>query len=233
MRPRRLGVPARPGELRRDRRQARAGVRYRCAARSHSRCRGRMLQPLERRRWSAIRLRSSPSVLRPHLASKLAGAVGNSRSAYNGMKFDDEATFRWTRPRIAFRDIARATDTRTTIPCLLPPGTCRRAQGSVVVQRQGVHAAEAFLLGVMSSIPFDWGARRWVELHLTFELLNAFPVPLYDPARSWAARRRDRWSPRRGRRPLCGLGVRGRRSGRLGEDAGRERRSRSRSSMRS
>jgi hypothetical protein len=32
----------------------------------------------------------------------------------------------------------------------------------------------------MSSIPFDWGARRWVELHLTFELLNPLPVPTYD-----------------------------------------------------
>jgi hypothetical protein len=31
----------------------------------------------------------------------------------------------------------------------------------------------------MSSIPFDWGARRWVELHLTYEVLNALPVPVY------------------------------------------------------
>ena len=40
----------------------------------------------------------------------------------------------------------------------------------------------------MSSIPFDWGTRRWVELHLTFELLNALPVPNY-ASESGVARR--------------------------------------------
>ena len=32
----------------------------------------------------------------------------------------------------------------------------------------------------MSSIPFDWAARRWVELNVTFELFNNFPIPKYD-----------------------------------------------------
>jgi hypothetical protein len=90
--------------------------------------------------------------------------------------------------RIAFRDIARATDTRTAIPCLLPPGTAAVHQSPILVRRQGDETAEAFLLGVMSSIPFDWGARRWVELHLTFELLNALPVPVYDPDSAAAKR---------------------------------------------
>ncbi len=49
-------------------------------------------------------------------------------------------------------------------------------------------SAEAFLLGVMASVPFDWSARRWVELHLTFELLNALPVPAYVPASGIARR---------------------------------------------
>jgi hypothetical protein len=36
---------------------------------------------------------------------------------------------------------------------------------------------EAFLLGILSSIPFDWYARRFVETHLTFFTLNPLPVP--------------------------------------------------------
>lgn len=129
----------------------------------------------------------TPKVLRPHLASKLAGAVRNSRSAYKGLKFAPK-TLPMDSARIAFRDIARATDTRTAIPCLLPPGTAAVHQSPILVRRQGDEKAEAFLLGVMSSIPFDWGARRWVELHLTFELLNALPVPAYDPNSAVAQR---------------------------------------------
>lgn len=129
----------------------------------------------------------NPKVLRPHLANKLAGAVRNSRSAYNGLRFAPK-TLPMDSARIAFRDIARATDTRTAIPCLLPPGTAAVHQSPILVRRQGDVKAEAFLLGVMSSITFDWGARRWVELHLTFELLNALPVPVYDPDAAAAKR---------------------------------------------
>lgn len=129
----------------------------------------------------------NPKLLRPHLANKLARAVRNSRSAYNGLKFAPK-TLPMDSARIAFRDIARATDTRTAIPCLLPPGTAAVHQSPILVRRQGDEKAEAFLLGVMSSIPFDWGARRWVELHLTFELLNALPVPVYEPDSAAAKR---------------------------------------------
>jgi hypothetical protein len=36
---------------------------------------------------------------------------------------------------------------------------------------------QAYLLGVLSSIPLDWYARRFVENHLTYATLNPFPVP--------------------------------------------------------
>jgi hypothetical protein len=83
--------------------------------------------------------------------------------------------------RIAFRDIARATDTRTTLACLLPPGVVAVHNAPLLVTRAGGALAEAFMIGVLSSVPFDWAARRWVELHLTFELLNMLPVPEYVP----------------------------------------------------
>tara|TARA_Y100000589_G_C26920571_1_gene534195 strand:- start:24 stop:455 length:432 start_codon:yes stop_codon:yes gene_type:complete len=36
---------------------------------------------------------------------------------------------------------------------------------------------EAFLLGVLSSIPLDWFARRIVELNFNFFLFNPLPIP--------------------------------------------------------
>lgn len=119
-------------------------------------------------------------VLRPHLSDKLARSVRQARSAYAGMTFGtDELPL--DSARIAFRDIARATDTRTTLVCLLPPGTATVHNAPVLVRRRGTAAAEAYLLGVLSSRPFDWSARCWVELHLTFEVLNSLTVPVYTP----------------------------------------------------
>jgi hypothetical protein len=50
-------------------------------------------------------------------------------------------------------------------------------------RKRGTASDEAYLLGVLSSIPFDWFARRYVELHLNVGLLSAFPVPRPDSAR--------------------------------------------------
>lgn len=121
---------------------------------------------------------SPKKVLRPYLGTKAETASRNSRSALFGMHFNSRE-LPCDRPRIAFRDIARSTDTRTVIACLLPPGTATVHNAPALIRRRGTASAEAFLLGVMCSIPFDWGARRWVELHLTYEVLFQLPVPLY------------------------------------------------------
>ena len=42
---------------------------------------------------------------------------------------------------------------------------------------RGDEKDEAYLLGVLSSIPLDWYARRFVELHLTYDIFNSFPIP--------------------------------------------------------
>jgi hypothetical protein len=41
----------------------------------------------------------------------------------------------------------------------------------------GQEKSEAFLLGVLSSIPFDWYARKFIETALNFHLFSAFPIP--------------------------------------------------------
>lgn len=122
---------------------------------------------------------ANPDKLRAYLANKLKPAVTSRRSAYFGLQFPD-GMLPLDKPRIAFRDIARANDTRTTIVCLVPPGTSATHKAPLLVQRAGDATTTAFLLGVMCSIPFDWYMRRWVELTFSYELLNPSPVPRPD-----------------------------------------------------
>jgi len=115
--------------------------------------------------------------LRRHLFKKFQSASNNTRSAYKSMTAKSVNDLPMDHARLAFRDIARSNDTRTSIVCLLPPGSVMVHNAPFLVRRAGDEKTEAFLLGVMSSVPFDWYTRRWVELHLTFELLNPAPVP--------------------------------------------------------
>ena len=57
---------------------------------------------------------------------------------------------------------------------------CRRSEAPYLLQQRGTKADEAYLLGIMSSLPFDWYARRFVEITMSYGLLNAFPVPRVD-----------------------------------------------------
>ncbi len=89
----------------------------------------------------------------------------------------DETTLAPLHPRIAFRDITNRTNTRTVIACLLPPRVFITNKGPVLLFPRGDQKDEAFLLGVLSSIPLDWYARRFVETNLNFFILNPFPIP--------------------------------------------------------
>jgi len=40
-----------------------------------------------------------------------------------------------------------------------------------------VASKQAYLLGILASLPLDWYARRFVETHLNFFLLNPLPIP--------------------------------------------------------
>ena len=117
--------------------------------------------------------------LRAHLTKKLNSSTRNKKSAFAGLDIEN-GKLPMDRARIAFRDIARATDKRTSIACLIPPGVATVHQAPLLVNCGSNLHAEAFLLGVMASIPFDWSARRLVELHMTFEILNALPVPRFE-----------------------------------------------------
>src|SRR6202042_2225545 len=80
-------------------------------------------------------------------------------------------------PRIAFRDVSRATDSRTLRLAMVPPHVFLIHLAPYLLFPRGAEADIAFVLGVLSSIPLDWYARRFVETHLTYAVINPFPVP--------------------------------------------------------
>lgn len=125
-----------------------------------------------------------------HLQQKRQRQARTASSAFFGTDVSSLETLPCLSPRIAFRDVARATDTRTTIACLVPGDVALVHNAPYLLRRQASRADEAYLLGILTSIPFDWYSRRFVETHVTFDLLAAFPVPrpaAADPIRARVA----------------------------------------------
>ena len=117
---------------------------------------------------------ADPSVVMPWLQEKRLRANRGARNSVHG-EFSHEyvqdiETLAPLRPRIAFRDITNRTNTRTVIACLIPPKTFITNKGPVIMFPRGDEKDEAFLLGILSSIPLDWYARRFVETNVNFFL---------------------------------------------------------------
>ena len=107
---------------------------------------------------------------------------GQSRrdSAHREFRLDylrDKSTLPCFASRMAFRDVSRATDSRTIRVALLPPEVFITNKGPYFLWPRGDEKDQAFLLGVLSSIPLDWYARRFVEVNVNFFIINPFPVP--------------------------------------------------------
>jgi hypothetical protein len=123
---------------------------------------------------------SKEEPIRKFLLDKFQSASRNSSSAYFGFDYKDPRNLPIDKPRISFRNVTNQTNTRTTIVCLIPPSVIATHGIPILVRTGGSEKDEAFLLGVMSSLIFDWYSRRWVELNFTFELLNFMPIPNYN-----------------------------------------------------
>ena len=91
----------------------------------------------------------------------------------------DPITLPIRRPRVAFRHVTRATDSRTTIACLVPPHIPLTNAAPYLLFRDWSPLAVASVLGVLNSVPFDWESRRYVEVNYNFFILNmlTFPPP--------------------------------------------------------
>lgn len=122
---------------------------------------------------------ADPAKLMAHLQEKrLRGRGANSPFAeFDAKELKDPRTLPCWRPRVVFRDVSRATDSRTMRVVLVPPEVFVGNQAPYLLWPRGAAEDEAFLLGVLSSLPLDWYARRFVETHVNFFIFNPLPVP--------------------------------------------------------
>ncbi len=124
---------------------------------------------------------ADPEIAVTELRRKFDRQTKLKSSALFGLDFERDLAGRlpFQNARIAIRGITRPTDTRTFIPALVPPGMLlvNMAPYLLIPRNQG--PLEAFLVGVMSSRPFDWYSRKFLEVGTNFHFLNAFPVPIY------------------------------------------------------
>ena len=111
---------------------------------------------------------------------RLKAAKGHHNSPHREFPLEhliERSTLPCLAPRIAFRDITNRTNQRTVIACLIPPKRFIAHQAPYLLWPRGDKKDEAFLLGILCSIPFDWYARRFVETHVSYFIFNTFPVP--------------------------------------------------------
>ena len=88
----------------------------------------------------------------------------------------DPSTHPVHKARLAFRDVSRATDSRTVRACLAPPRVFLTNKAPYLVFPSGDANEMAYVLGLLNSLPFDWQARRIVEATLNFFILHSFCV---------------------------------------------------------
>jgi hypothetical protein len=84
------------------------------------------------------------------------------------------------RARVAFRDVSRATDSRTVRAAIVPPETLLLNSAPYLAFVDGADLDRACCLGIMNSLLFDWQARRFVENHVNFFILEGLRVPRLD-----------------------------------------------------
>ena len=82
--------------------------------------------------------------------------------------------------RLAFRDVTNRTNSRTVIASLIPPQTFLTNTAPYLAFVDGGHEARAACCAVLTSLPFDWQARRFVETHVNFFVLELLTVPKFD-----------------------------------------------------
>jgi hypothetical protein len=86
------------------------------------------------------------------------------------------------RARLAFRDVSRATDSRTIRAALVPPQTFLTNKAPYLAFVEHRDTDRAACLGIMNSLAFDWQARRFVETNVNFFILEGLRVPRLDDA---------------------------------------------------
>jgi len=128
---------------------------------------------------------ADPNKLLPHLHQKRLNSARLARSAFSEFPrqwLQDQDALPCLRPRIAFHDVARATDSRTVKVALIPPQVFITNAAPFLLWPRGDDRDQAYLLAILASLSLDWYARRFAEIHLNFHVFDPMPIPR--PART-------------------------------------------------
>lgn len=125
---------------------------------------------------------ADPDVMLPYLqeARENSYRYAGKRSAFYEMPEEwiyDRETLPCLSPRIAYRHVTQRTNRRTILASLVPSQVFLTNAAPYFLQPRGTAMDEAYLLGVMNSIPFDWYARLFVEANVNYHILYGFRVP--------------------------------------------------------
>ena len=122
--------------------------------------------------------RADYDVMAPWLESARRARVrGSAYAEFSPEWARDKKNAPWLHPRLVYRDVARATDTRTMIVSFAPPGAFLTDKAPYFLFPRGDCRDEAYLYGVLRSLPLDWYSRRFIETGAKFYLVNSFPIP--------------------------------------------------------
>lgn len=130
--------------------------------------------------YASLGTDTDPSSVMYKLFNKRKRSRASRGGAYHEFSTEyvqDHQTLPFYHPRIVFRDVTNPIDRRTCIACLLPASVFLTNTAPYFLWPRGDAKDQAFLLGVLCSIPLDWYARCVVQLHMNFHIVNAFPIP--------------------------------------------------------
>jgi hypothetical protein len=123
---------------------------------------------------------ADPDLVKEKLLSKLSNQMRTSSSVFHGLSFEKDlkGLLPFERARIAYRSVSNPTNSRTIIASLVPPRVILTHISPYVFTLPGHEREEAFLLGTLCSIPFDFYARKFIETAVDIHFMSAFPIPM-------------------------------------------------------
>lgn len=119
-------------------------------------------------------------IVKDKLLSKFSNQIRTSSSVFYGLNLDRDlkGMLPFERSRIAYRSVSNPTNSRTIIASLVPPNVILTHISPYVFTLPGHEREEAFLLGTLCSIPFDFYARKFIETAVDIHFMKAFPIPV-------------------------------------------------------
>jgi len=79
--------------------------------------------------------------------------------------------------RIAFNDVSQRSNPRSVVASLIPKQTLLLNSAPYLVLAAGRNEERAALVGIMNSLAFDWQARRFMEIHMNYFILEGLRLP--------------------------------------------------------